>query len=547
MRRIARTLSFACLLLLLTVGLFSCALPDGGEGETCVATFVVGDTTRKVTLTRGETPVYPDGTPTLPPTETTEFVFIGWSPALGEMTGDRTYTAQFEERARDLTAREDVVAGGFAPYLARFRSARESGTLQISSEDEFLRFSEFVRFYNIGEPITLHFSGGYSPAFQSRKELGDYLQSLFSRGEFPNGFGLSYTYTSTLPYTPTSLCSTADIAEEGTRVADPAGAGLYTQYEHIGRLSSVGRDEGFDDFPIGNVIETLEVETSNQLVYALEHGYRPLPVVGSVAERVYLAAKAVLRRIVDDGMDDFDKLRAIYEWLILTVRYDHAATGIDEDWRYYDAWYPEGVFFRHTAVCDGIAKSFLILARIENIACIRVSGQVRGGGGHAWNKVYLRGAWYGVDATHGNFSGGGAEYLTYTSFLFSDAYQSLTCDFTVDPATATPERGIGSEVYARTVFVSDAGRCDLQIDSERELELLAATLKTARSEAGAYDGVTSHAYATVEVMIGAESGVTPEAVCRAFGTQRYFSETGEGGAAVYVFLIPLAEGNARAA
>ena len=742
----------ACLVLVTGV-LTSCAL---GTGKTCVATFVVDGTSYRVDTAHGEIPVYPGGTPTKEPTEATEFVFVRWSPPLGKITEDTTYTPVFEERPRtfdvsvivtpegggtvtgagkttygndatltqketkgyrflgwyengisldntddtqiklcniasnraiearyepisltveyrlpegathenpttyDVTMGEvtlaparldgyffggftteadgggeriemltyDIVAAhpvlyasfvktakatfivtgdtllrmektfthpvawtppenlgegcgmsayrvrgwyvdadcreeadlslpvtngatyygvweyvgttGFAPYFDKFTAARESGTLTISSEDELLRFSEFVRFYNIDRQIELLFDGSYRPAFSSEKALSSYLQALLAKGEFPNSFGLSYTFTREAPYTLKSLFSSGDIAEEGTRVADPTGEGLYTQYEHIGRISSSGRAADFDAFPIENISATLRVETSSQLVYALEHGYRPIPVADSAAERVYLAAKEVLRRIVDDEMNDFDKLRAIYEWLILTVRYDHtAASEIGSDWRCYDSWYPEGVFFRHTAVCDGIAKSLLILARIENIACVRVSGQVKGGSGHAWNKVYYRGAWYGIDATHGNFSGDGGEYLTYTSFLFSDAYKAKTCDFTIDPKTATPEQGIGFDIYASTVYGTGAQACDLRINDMQELARLAAIVRAYTSEAARYDGVTSHDFATVEIMIDESSGITVGAVCSAFGVYRYFAEEGEGEIIAYVFLLPI--------
>ena len=238
-------------------------------------------------------------------------------------------------------------------------------------------------------------------------------------------------------------------------------------------------------------------------------------------------------------MNDFDKLRAIYEWLILTVRYDHtAADEVGTDWRFYDAWYPEGVFFCHAAVCDGIAKSFLILARIENIACVRVSGTSIGGVGHAWNKVCLDGAWYGIDATEGNLSVGKEEYLSYTAFLFTDAYKEQKYRFTIRPKTATPQEGIN--VYARMEFGEGLLRYDLYLNGIAELERLAAAMRRYTSDTDGYDGVTSHDYVIVEIAVAADSGLTLRAICQRMGVSYYVSLVANGDIQVYVFRLPLA-------
>ena len=430
---------------------------------------------------------------------------------------------------------------GFAPYLEKFVAARASGTVHVSSEEELIALVDFVRFCNLSEDAQLRveFSSAFCPTFENAKQLSAYVSSLIERGEFPNSIGLSYSYSSD-SYRLSAVFSSQSVESEGTRCADPDGAGQYLQYEYAHRITSPGRAADFDAFPIENIKSTLAVSTSNQLVYALEHGFRPLPEVGSTAERVYLAAKAVLRRIVDDDMNDFDKLRAIYEWLILTVRYDHtAADEVGTDWRFYDAWYPEGVFFCHAAVCDGIAKSFLILARIENIACVRISGTSIGGVGHAWNKVCLDGAWYGVDATEGNLSVGKEEYLSYTAFLFTDAYKEQKYRFTILPKTATPQDGIN--VYARMEFGEGLLRYDLYLNGIAELERLAAAMRRYTSDAGGYDGVTSHRYVTVEVAVADGSGVTPDLLCRKLGVSTYVSLTASDGISVYALRLPLAE------
>ena len=81
-------------------------------------------------------------------------------------------------------------------------------------------------------------------------------------------------------------------------------------------------------------------------------------------EEDYNKAKAVLREICDDDMSQIEKARAIYEYLIINVEYDnYAAEAVGSSWPYYDAWYAEGALLEGRAVCDGIAKAYLILAK----------------------------------------------------------------------------------------------------------------------------------------------------------------------------------------
>ena len=53
------------------------------------------------------------------------------------------------------------------------------------------------------------------------------------------------------------------------------------------------------------------------------------------------------------------------------------------------------------AVCNGIAKTFVVLCGIEGITAVKVNGTVSGDA-HAWNKVLINEKWYIVDSTWSN-------------------------------------------------------------------------------------------------------------------------------------------------
>ena len=111
-------------------------------------------------------------------------------------------------------------------------------------------------------------------------------------------------------------------------------------------------------------------------MWALENGYKPTFTNFSnskhSAQTIYNKAVAVLSQICTDDMTNLEKVKAIYEWLVLNVEYDNVAaswssTVTPEEAKEYDSWYADGVFNNGVAVCEGIAKAFVILARIEGI------------------------------------------------------------------------------------------------------------------------------------------------------------------------------------
>lgn len=72
---------------------------------TYTATFKNWDGTelQRVTVERGLTPSYTGATPTKASTAEYTYTFAGWSPAVSAVTGDATYTAQFEASLRMYT------------------------------------------------------------------------------------------------------------------------------------------------------------------------------------------------------------------------------------------------------------------------------------------------------------------------------------------------------------------------------------------------------------------------------------------------------------
>ncbi len=202
------------------------------------------------------------------------------------------------------------------------------------------------------------------------------------------------------------------------------------------------------NFYIDGVKETMSVSTSNMLYKAVAWGYKPV-FMGSQAEnlkQIYDNAKDALSYIVSDEMSEYEKVHAIYDYIIYNVRYDHDCANaedkyvsgnlsLNEKMKYY-GYYLEGIFLNKFykkdmhAVCDGKSKAFVLMCGIEGITAVRISGKASSDGqnfgGHAWNKVLLdlNGTgdkeWYFVDTTWGDVGDDSKEFLSHAYFLLSD-------------------------------------------------------------------------------------------------------------------------------
>ena len=202
------------------------------------------------------------------------------------------------------------------------------------------------------------------------------------------------------------------------------------------------------NFYIDSVKETMSVSTSNMLYKAVAWGYKPV-FMGSQADnlkQIYDNAKDALSYIVSDEMSEYEKVHAIYDYIIYNVRYDHDCANaedkyvsgnlsLNEKMKYY-GYYLEGIFLDKFykkdmhAVCDGKSKAFVLMCGIEGITAVRISGEAssdgKNFGGHAWNKVLLdlNGTgdkeWYFVDTTWGDVGDNSKEFLSHAYFLLSD-------------------------------------------------------------------------------------------------------------------------------
>lgn len=252
--------------------------------------------------------------------------------------------------------------------------------------------------------------------------------------------------------------------------------------------------------PIDSVTQSVKVANSNELYRAVSCGYKPIfdsDEAGVALKALYDEARDVLATFLSDDMNDYQKVAAIYDWIINVVDYDYAVASLGgTSSSQYNAFYLEGVFNDHRAVCDGKSKAFALLCGMENIKAVRVVGyankdlqnlteEEQKSCGHAWNKVLIDAdgdgirEWYVVDTTWGDLAVRDAspvthEYLNYCYFLKTDADVASTHS----ARTQAPAATTVFNVYKNTFITIGLTTVDLKVDSVAERNELLSYSKT---------------------------------------------------------------------
>ncbi|MDY3014769.1 MAG: transglutaminase domain-containing protein [Evtepia sp.] len=147
----------------------------------------------------------------------------------------------------------------------------------------------------------------------------------------------------------------------------------------------------------------------------------------SKQKEILSMASDVLSSLLKDGMSDYEKEKAVYDWMTANLRYDSGALQVIPDTQ-EDADNPYGALKYHNAVCVGYATTFRLFMQMMNIECMVVHNTEEY---HTWNLVKLGDDWYHVDV-YSDQNGG-----NYASFNLNDQQmhqQMMSWDLSFFPA-----------------------------------------------------------------------------------------------------------------
>lgn len=148
------------------------------------------------------------------------------------------------------------------------------------------------------------------------------------------------------------------------------------------------------------------------------------------ADEVETKVRQILSQIIKTGMSDFDKEKAIHDYIVSNVAYDESLVDHSD----------YGALANHTTVCQGYALltyKMLIDAGINTR--IVISDNDPSEAGHAWNMVQINGNWYHLDCTYDDPVPDVPGRVEYNYFNKTDAEMAKdhTWDRTKYPAATT--------------------------------------------------------------------------------------------------------------
>lgn len=134
-------------------------------------------------------------------------------------------------------------------------------------------------------------------------------------------------------------------------------------------------------------------------VFSIKYSYTDSQIL-EYDSRIMQGLLSFRAKYIAPTMSEYQKEKAIHDYLIKTVKFDHKA--IDDTNQISDAYNVLGALLKRSAVCQGIACAFKLICDFCRIKSIVVTGNTipnRYDAGHAWNIVKLGGESYHVDVT----------------------------------------------------------------------------------------------------------------------------------------------------
>lgn len=108
---------------------------------------------------------------------------------------------------------------------------------------------------------------------------------------------------------------------------------------------------------------------------------------------LYSYVDPVIDQIIESGMTDLEKEKAVYEWIVTNIKYDYDALNSGDLTESSD---PLSVIKNGKGVCTGISELFYVFMERLGIPCKIINSPSQD---HTWNEVYIDGEWKNVDAT----------------------------------------------------------------------------------------------------------------------------------------------------
>lgn len=178
---------------------------------------------------------------------------------------------------------------------------------------------------------------------------------------------------------------------------------------------------------IGSYLESYKIYSyteGNNKIYDVKYNYpNGIEEARKKKAAVEKSVNKIISEIITENMSDYEKERAIHDYIVLNTSYD--IENADNDTIPLEAHTPYGVFINKVAVCDGYASATKKLLDKVNIKNLLVVGEA-GGEPHSWNLINTENKWRHLDVTWDDAilvtEEGYEEIITYDYFNKTDDF-----------------------------------------------------------------------------------------------------------------------------
>lgn len=168
----------------------------------------------------------------------------------------------------------------------------------------------------------------------------------------------------------------------------------------------------------GTITLNLDYDNAGQLVRKYYYGAKTDGSEATAALEKWVNDR--LAELIDSGMTDAEKVKAIHDFLVANFEYDVYTKSSNNAWIYAeDSFTAYGLVKNGYGVCEAYAELFCLMSTYAGVPCYPVTGYY-GGGKHMWNKVKIDGKWQNIDCTTDDPVPDSPGRVLYTSYLKSD-------------------------------------------------------------------------------------------------------------------------------
>lgn len=142
-------------------------------------------------------------------------------------------------------------------------------------------------------------------------------------------------------------------------------------------------------------------------------------------EEILAKSNDIIASTIKEGMDDEQKMMAIWNYLEKNTTYDNdacmaaEASGFMDTTGYEDSFSTYGIICRNKGVCQSYMHATKLLCSMAGLRCESLTGYLQNSIPHGWNIVMMDGNWYWVDTTNSMTNSGVPYFIYETSYEFA--------------------------------------------------------------------------------------------------------------------------------